>query len=337
MITTTIKSRADEDICLMLNFENHAFSYLCDCGVASDLTVKDCRDTAAIFVSHTHIDHFINFDGIMRHQLAIGRAVVVTGPCGIAKNVQAKLLSFSWNLLSYDDNAVRYEVREIDDNGNIDVYLLQTPLWQMEHIERIEKPTYIYENEWFRVSFALLYHGIYTVAYCFEEQPKIKIDNKNLPYKAGRWIQELKAAFLENKPDRQIEISAATAAQGTTAEAATTILAGELFGFLSWQAGFRTAYVIDHAATAENFAKIGALCAGVDELYIESYYGLEDKEMAEKNKHSVAAYSGKLAREIGAKKAIPVHFSRRYHEDEQRAALLKEFYDAFLGMLVSGI
>lgn len=304
----------------MLNFENHAFSYLCDCGMASDLTVKDCRDTAAIFVSHTHIDHFINFDGIMRHQLAIGRAVVVTGPRGIAKNVQAKLLSFSWDLLAYDDKAVRYEVREIDAEGNVDVYLLQTPLWKIEHIERIEKPLYIYENEWFRLRFALLYHGIYTVAYCFEEQPKIKIDNKSLPYKAGRWIQDLKAAFLENAADRQIEVSAEA-----------TVKAGDLFGFLSWQAGFRTAYVIDHAATAENFAKIGALCAGVDELYIEAYYGLAEKEMAEKNKHSVAAYSGKLAREIGVKKAIPVHFSRRYHEAEQRAALLKEFYDAFAG------
>lgn len=318
MIQTTIKSRPDEDICLMLNFENHAYNYLCDCGMASDLSVKDCRDTAAIFVSHTHIDHFINFDGIMRHQLAIGRRVVICGPKGIGRNVQAKMLSFSWDLLAYDDKAVSYEVREIDDNGNVDIYLLETPKWELKHLERLENPEFIYQNELFFVRFTLLYHGINTVAYLFEEQAKIKIDNSKLPFRAGKWIQTLKTAFADNTPDIDIVIDADNSQK-----------AGDLFYLLELQRGFRTAYVIDHAATESNFDKIRTLCQDADELYIESYYGMAERDMAEKNKHSVAAFSGKVAREANVKKAVPVHFSRRYHEEEQRAELLKEFYTAF--------
>ena len=119
MITATLKSKLNEDICLQLNVLNHPLTYLFDCGFGSDLTVKDCRDTAAIFVSHTHIDHFVNFGQVMRHQLAIGRRVIVCGPAGLAQNVQHALLAFNWNLLQYDDQAVSYEVREVHPDGRI--------------------------------------------------------------------------------------------------------------------------------------------------------------------------------------------------------------------------
>ncbi len=320
MITTTIKNRIDEDICLMLDFSNHSFNYLCDCGIASDLSVKDCRDTAAIFVSHTHIDHFINFNGIVRHQLAIGRRVVVCGPRGIARNVQCQLLSFSWDLLAYDDKAVSYEVREISDAGDMDVYLLQTPKWELQHLRHEPKVERIYENEVFFVRFAQLDHGIKTLAYCFEEQPRTKLDVAALGYKAGAWVRELIAAFERGDEKAIISVNG----QDT--------VAGDMFGALERKRGFRTAYVIDHAATEANFERIRQLCAGgVEELYIESYYGQADWEFAQKNNHSVAALSGKIAREVGAQKATPVHFSRRYHEEAERAQLMEEFYSAFEG------
>lgn len=320
MITTTIKNRIDEDICLMLNFSNHSYNYLCDCGIASDLTVKDCRDTAAIFVSHTHIDHFINFNGIVRHQLAIGRRVVVCGGRSIAKNVQCQLLSFSWDLLAYDEKAVEYEVREISDTGAVDYYLLQTPKWELQHLRREEQVERIYENEFFFVRFALLDHGIKTVAYCFEEQPRTKLDTQALGYKAGAWVRDLLAAYEAGDEAAIINVHG------------QEVAAGEMFGALERKRGFSTVYVIDHAATEANFERIRQLCAGgVDELFIECYYAADDWEFAQKNNHSIAPLSGKIAREVGAKKATPVHFSRRYHEEEERARIMAEFFTAFEG------
>ena len=60
MLEATLLSRLGEDICLKFQPTNHKYVYLCDCGAASDLTIKDCHDLGALFVSHTHIDHFCN-------------------------------------------------------------------------------------------------------------------------------------------------------------------------------------------------------------------------------------------------------------------------------------
>ena len=61
MLEATLLSRLGEDICLKFQPTNHKYVYLCDCGAASDLTIKDCHDLGALFMSHTHIDHIVGF------------------------------------------------------------------------------------------------------------------------------------------------------------------------------------------------------------------------------------------------------------------------------------
>ena len=48
--------------------DNHPPSYLFDCGVASNLQISDVMRTKAVFVTHTHVDHFVNFDAILRNR-----------------------------------------------------------------------------------------------------------------------------------------------------------------------------------------------------------------------------------------------------------------------------
>ena len=96
---------------------------------------------------------------------------------------------------------------------------------------------------------------------------------------------------------------------------------------------------MDHAATEANFERIKALCRDADEVYVEAYYSVEDQEMAERNKHSMAGVSGRILAEAGVKKAVPIHFSRRYQDAEGQAKLLAEFEAAFLagrGRVVMG-
>lgn len=191
MITTTLKSAVDEDICLHLQPVNHKGSYICECGAASGLTVKECRDAWAIFISHAHIDHFCNFDGIFRHQLAVGRRVVVCGPPGIAQQVHRKLAAYTWNL-SFDEQAVYYEVREIEAAGQVQLYTLRVPTWEPIPSGRLEGEA-IYEDAGVRVRYALLDHGTPTVAWLFEEPSRLKIEG--FPYRPGPWIAALKAAW----------------------------------------------------------------------------------------------------------------------------------------------
>jgi len=68
MIQAEIKSLLREDICILIKIPNSGKHYLCDCGEASLLTIKEVQLVSAIFISHTHIDHFSNFDGIFRNQ-----------------------------------------------------------------------------------------------------------------------------------------------------------------------------------------------------------------------------------------------------------------------------
>jgi len=77
MFLPEVKSKFNEDISILIKLDNYSSNFICECGDASDLTVKECQNTEAIFVSHTHIDHFINFDFILRHQIGIGRRKMV--------------------------------------------------------------------------------------------------------------------------------------------------------------------------------------------------------------------------------------------------------------------
>ncbi|MCH2045783.1 MAG: hypothetical protein MK212_16825 [Saprospiraceae bacterium] len=319
MLHATLKNKHNEDICLMIQADNHKWNYLCDCGFASDLSVKDCRDVNAVFVSHTHIDHFIHFDFLLRHLLGCQRTVTVCGPAGLAKNVQAKLRGFTWNLLTAEDNPVTFEVRELHGGNQIVSYLLIAPNWELNVIKREQHPI-IFQNKAFTVRYTLLDHGIPSVAYLFEELPKLKINMQNVPYPGGKWVKELKIAYTENKPNAKIEV------HGEIIKAQT------LFEYLELQQGYKLGYIMDHLACEANHQKIYTLFKNCDEVYMESYYAQEDYDLAIKNNHSTAHISGQLAKQAGFRKLIPAHFSRRYHDPEMLAKIKEECLAAFRGI-----
>lgn len=327
MLHTTLKNKHNEDICLMIQADNHKWNYLCDCGFASDLTVKDCRDLNAVFISHTHIDHFIHFDFLIRHLLGCQRTVTICGPAGLAKNVQAKLRGFTWNLVTAEDNPVTFEVRELHEGNQIVSYLLTAPDWELKVIQREQTSKsstkltpIVFQNEAFTVRYTLLDHGIPSVAYLFEELPKLKINMKTCPYRGGKWVRELKAAYLDQNPTAQIDV------HGGMMEAQ------DLFEYLELQKGYQVGYIMDHLACEANHEKICALFQNCDEVYMESYYAQEDYELAIKNNHSTAQISGELAKRAGFKKLIPAHFSRRYHDPEMLAKIKEECLTAFRGI-----
>src|SRR6476661_9899888 len=65
-----------------------------------------------IFVSHTHMDHFIGFDTVLRVALGRGKTLTLFGPPGLIDNVQGKLRGYTWNLV--DGYPLMIEVREFD-------------------------------------------------------------------------------------------------------------------------------------------------------------------------------------------------------------------------------
>ncbi len=312
MFLPELKSKIGEDISILIKLDNHSFNYICDCGDASELTVKDCQNTKAIFISHTHIDHFINFDFILRHQIGLGQRVIICGPKGITQQVQSKIRGYQWNLI--EENAITYEIREIETEGSVRRSEMIPPKWDIQPLEpRLE--TGIYSNDRFEVNYVILDHKTDAIAYLFKEKDSVNIDISQSDFKGGAWINQLKIAFQAGQDTLPINI------------AGTPYPARELYHLLTVKSGDSLGVIMDHAANEANHQKIIDLFLNCSKVFIESFYKSSDKALADANYHSYSVASGTIMKVCNVGTAIPVHFSRRYTEEEVKQ-LEKEFYGA---------
>lgn len=309
MFRAEVKSKIGEDICILVNLDNHPWNYLCECGNASDLTVKDVQNSNAIFISHTHIDHFVNFDAVIRHQIGIQRRIIICGPKGIAQQVQSKLKSYTWNLI--EKGAIIYEIREVLSENEINVVEVEPPLWELTEKGRLQTNV-IFEEKSFFVTAILLNHKIPTLAYKFKENDTIKIDIQASGFKGGKWVQDLKDAFEKKDSTRIVSIEG------------KDYHSSELFHLLHVQEGDSVGIIMDHAVNEENHSKIKEHFFKTRNVFIESFYKKEDREHAELNYHSYSSMSGKIMRQTQVKEAVPVHFSRKYTADDIQL-LIEEF------------
>ncbi len=86
--------------------------------------------------------------------------------------------------------------------------------------------------------------------------------------------------------------------------------------------GQKIAYVTDAAYTLTNAARILDLARGADYLFIEATFLHGEHERARERYHLTAHQAGLLARQAGAARVVPFHFSPRYRGEEEK--LLKE-------------
>ena len=70
---------------------------LFDCGL-NNFSHASLRKVTDLFISHTHIDHFIGFDTLLRLNLAEAKTLHIYGPPGIHRNVSGKLQGYTWNI-----------------------------------------------------------------------------------------------------------------------------------------------------------------------------------------------------------------------------------------------
>jgi ribonuclease Z len=315
MFQSEIKSKINEDISISVQLDNHPWNYICECGDASNWTVKEVQNANAVFISHTHIDHFVNFDMVIRHQIGIQRRVVICGPKEIATQVQAKLKSYTWNLIQKD--AILYEIREMIFENEIKVFELEPPLWELVEKATL-KSNVLFQEKNFVVTGILLDHKTPTLAYKFKEHGSVKIDIQASGFRGGKWVKELKTAFEQKDSECPITIEE------------KAYLAKDLFHLLHIQEGDSLGVIMDHAANPDNHAKIIQHFSNCQKVFIESFYKNEDQAFAETNYHSYAAMSGKVMLEAKVENPVPVHFSRKYGSEEIQA-LVKEFEMALRG------
>lgn len=101
------------DPCLYIDIQRETRAILFDLGSLESLEPAKLLRVSDVFVSHTHIDHFIGFDHLLRLFAGRDKRLRIFGPPGIIRNLEGKLAAYTWNLVEgYSFYIEVYEVSE---------------------------------------------------------------------------------------------------------------------------------------------------------------------------------------------------------------------------------
>ena len=300
---------------------------LFDLGEIASLSPRKLQRIDQIFVSHTHIDHFVGFDHLLRLLVGREKSVHIYGPPGLADHVHHKLQGYRWDLVeSYRDDLV-FVVSELRTPQSI-----VTSRFRLKAAFAAEPPVssatfdgVLCVEPMFAVSATILEHHEPCLGFALQEAAHVNIWKNRLEARGlpvGPWLRSLKQAILEARPDDHlIRIDAAAAHDNQL------VPLGSLRDLLTVTTGQKIAYVTDVADTPANRAAIIALARNADILFIEGAFAARDAGLARQRAHLTTTAAGQIAREANAQRVEPFHFSPRYVGEEQN--LLEEVMTAF--------
>jgi len=287
-----------------------------------------------IFVSHTHMDHFIGFDAVLRVALGRGKTLKLFGPPGLIGNVYGKLRGYTWNLV--DGYPLTIEVREFHGGEIRQTVFPASNGFQSSERETLptphcEGPLFtVLEDPMFTVKAVALNHRIPSFAYSLEEQFHINVSKQRLHaagLRVGAWLKDVKQHIWQGKPD---DFRFTVALYDEHRREEREFMLGEVKErFLTISRGQKIVYVVDARYDKENEAKIVALAQGADVFYCESPYLDCDAEKAYGRYHLTARQAGLMARNAQVRDLAVFHFSPRY--TGQGEALEQEAMEAFHG------
>jgi ribonuclease Z len=288
-----------------------------------------------IFISHTHMDHFIGFDAVVRVALGRGKRLRLYGPSGLIENVNGKLRGYTWNLV--DGYPLTIEVNEFHEQEVRRAVFHATNGFVLSDQPARPLPVHpktglftVLEEPMFTVKAVALNHRIPSFAYSLEEQFHINVNKQKLHeagLPVGGWLKDVKRYVWEGKPD-DLRFTA-TLFDEHRREEKEFVLGDIKKQFLTISRGQKLAYVVDARYDEENEAKIIALAKEADFFYCESPYLDVDAEKARDRYHLTARQAGIMARQANVRDLIVFHFSPRY--TGQGDLIEREALEAFQG------
>jgi ribonuclease Z len=314
-------------------FEKRAILF--DLGDISNLSPRKIQRLEHVFVSHTHIDHFIGFDRLLRVLVGREKTINIYGPTGFIDHVRHKLHGYRWNLVDRYVSDLIFVVTEIDSSLATDTarFRLKNAFSGEVFGRGLSIEGALYSEPTFRVSTAVLEHRTPCLGFAIEEAAHINVWKNRLAelgLPLGPWLRELKRAVIENRPnDHLIRVSSRP-----TSPDVRELPLGTLRSVLTVMPGQKVAYVTDAADTPTNRAAIIKLAQNADLLFIEAAFAKADTALATERAHLTTAAAGRLAREARVRRVESFHFSPRYNGQEAR--MLDEVMTAFAGQGAEG-
>jgi ribonuclease Z len=287
---------------------NEKKAIMFDCGRIEGLTNREILALDAIFVSHTHMDHFIGIDQVLRIILHREKPMHIYGPRDITSKMLAKLNAYTWNLTQdYPLEVIIHEVR--DATINITKTMAGKGFEVVSQQEEERDGNTIATAPRYCVDAVILDHHIACLGFVLREIFHINIRREAIAdssYIPGPWIGRLKECIFAGITHEVIEVTARGGIKKMTVEE----LREELVIIASGQ---KIAFFTDIGFSEENIRRIETIAQDVDILFIEAYYLDEMKDLAGNKGHLTALQAGAIARRLGARRIIPMHVSPRYH------------------------
>lgn len=314
---------------LLVQFLYERRALLFDLGDISVLENATLLKVSHVFVSHTHIDHFIGFDRLLRVVFGQGKTLTLYGPAGIIANVEGKLAGFTWNLVDRYSQAITINVVEVHPG-----HLLRARFRAVDKFKRSEEGRedghggVLLEEPGFKVRAAILEHRVPCLGFTLNETFHINIDKDALDARGlppGPWLNALKQCIYEEKPDDHPVVVPA-GAHGPRGPLPLAELKREL---VLISPGQKIAYVVDTVFKDGNRERIVELVRGADLFFCESPFIAEEEERARDRCHLTSRQAGTLAREAGVHELCLFHFSPRHTFRQEQ--LVREAEEAFLG------
>src|SRR5437870_6841832 len=197
------------DPALLVNLRWQGRALLVDLGRIDRTPAPALLPIEAVFVSHTHMDHFMGFDQLLRVFLARDATLRLFGPAGLADCVAGKLAGYTWNLTQ--EYPFTIEVTDIGERETTD--------WRFAAQRRFERELLgpprpftgvVLADPVFTVEAVPLDHRIVSMAYAVTERTHLNVRADALAasgLRPGRWLNVLKDAVRAGAPaDTPIEV-----------------------------------------------------------------------------------------------------------------------------------
>lgn len=316
----------DPGIFIPFLFEKRAIVF--DLGDMASLSSRDILKVSHIFVTHTHMDHFIGFDRLLRLFLGRKKELFLFGPEGLLKNVEGKLAGYSWNLVEHYSNQFILHVNEIDSDKQTSIkYVCQNRFLPIGEVKKLPYNGTLIDEPAMSVSSVILDHSIPCLGLTIKERFHVNIKKDavlELGLDLGPWLKDFKLALFSN----QEQSSEFIVRCGKENSEKKRFALGDLAQKIAIIApGQKITYIADVGFSSSNAKKIIAFAKDADQFFVESVFLDKDRELAEKKHHLTARQAGTLAGLARAKHFILFHFSPRY--TGQAHLLQQEAMDAY--------
>ena len=316
-----------DDPSLYIPFLYEKRAIIFDLGDICSLSARDILKISHIFITHTHMDHFIGFDRLLRLFLGRDQDLYMYGPENFIKNVEGKLAGYSWNLVKNYSNLLALHVTEVHDYHLVTKdYICRNRFIPASKAVKQPFNDPLHKEPSFSVFTRILDHSIPCLGFTIKERFHVNIMKDavaELGLEIGPWLTEFKQALFNHQNlDSEFEVKF-----GKRQHKKKFVLGNLAKQIARITPGQKVSYVADVVYSESNIEKIVELVKNSDHLFIEASFLEEDRDIAEKKWHLTARQAGLIAARAGVKQMTPFHFSPRYQG--QGHILEKEAMDAY--------